>query len=131
MSVGGAELRVLHTPGHSPGHVCLLAPSLGLAFGGDLVLGAGVGRTDFAGGDESALRRSLVALAAALDGRRQTMLLSGHAAPLSWRQLLQSNAWAAAAADDVALGVTATPAEAEGAPADAATPRTGEMEAEL
>lgn len=41
--VGGLELKVLHTPGHSPGHVCYYAESVDYLFCGDLILGAGVG----------------------------------------------------------------------------------------
>ena len=33
--VAGSSLTVLHTPGHSPGSVCLLAPDLGCVFTGD------------------------------------------------------------------------------------------------
>lgn len=39
ISVAGTDLRVLHTPGHSPGAVCLYAPELGVVFtGGHAVL---------------------------------------------------------------------------------------------
>ncbi|MDR5694648.1 MAG: MBL fold metallo-hydrolase [Armatimonadota bacterium] len=36
--VGEMEWRVFHTPGHSPGHVCLYEPHLGILLSGDLVL---------------------------------------------------------------------------------------------
>jgi glyoxylase-like metal-dependent hydrolase (beta-lactamase superfamily II) len=38
VTVGDASLRCIHTPGHSPGHICLLEPELGLLFTGDHVL---------------------------------------------------------------------------------------------
>lgn len=43
ISAGGVALHVLHTPGHSPGHVCYYAEMIDMLFCGDLILGAGVG----------------------------------------------------------------------------------------
>ena len=45
ISVGGAVLRVLHTPGHSPGSICLYAPALGAVFSGDTLFEGGPGAT--------------------------------------------------------------------------------------
>jgi glyoxylase-like metal-dependent hydrolase (beta-lactamase superfamily II) len=43
--VAGSSLTVLHTPGHSPGSVCLLAPDLGCVFTGDTLFRGGPGAT--------------------------------------------------------------------------------------
>ncbi|WP_040160347.1 MBL fold metallo-hydrolase [Nigerium massiliense] len=43
--VGDATLRVLHTPGHSPGSVCLYSPELGVLFSGDTLFEGGPGAT--------------------------------------------------------------------------------------
>lgn len=43
--VGGTVLRVLHTPGHAPGAVCLYAPDLGVVFTGDTLFNGGPGAT--------------------------------------------------------------------------------------
>jgi len=43
--VGGAALTVLHTPGHSPGAVCLYAPDLSALFSGDTLFAGGPGAT--------------------------------------------------------------------------------------
>ncbi len=43
--VGGVELTVLHTPGHSPGACCLHAPELGALFSGDTLFNGGPGAT--------------------------------------------------------------------------------------
>ena len=43
--VAGIELEVLHTPGHSPGAVCLSAPALGAVFSGDTLFAGGPGAT--------------------------------------------------------------------------------------
>ncbi|QKV94298.1 MBL fold metallo-hydrolase [Streptomyces sp. NA02950] len=45
LTVGGAQLRVLHTPGHSPGAVCLHAPALTTVFSGDTLFQGGPGAT--------------------------------------------------------------------------------------
>ncbi|MCZ2527885.1 MBL fold metallo-hydrolase, partial [Streptomyces sp. HB2AG] len=45
LTVAGAELTVLHTPGHAPGAVCLYAPDLGTVFTGDTLFKGGPGAT--------------------------------------------------------------------------------------
>ncbi|MDL4777212.1 MBL fold metallo-hydrolase [Spirillospora sp. NBC_01491] len=45
VEVAGIGLRVLHTPGHSPGAVCLYAPDLGTVFSGDTLFAGGPGAT--------------------------------------------------------------------------------------
>ncbi len=45
IEVGGAELTVIHTPGHSPGGCCLHLPSDGLLFSGDTLFNGGPGAT--------------------------------------------------------------------------------------
>lgn len=57
LHLGGLDIRVLHTPGHTPGSVCFLIGDTLLA--GDTVLENTVGRTDLHGGDSMALTRSL------------------------------------------------------------------------
>lgn len=64
MSVHHLNLKVLHTPGHSPGSICLYWPDKKLLFAGDLVFKQGVGRTDLPGGDGSLLKESIKRLEA-------------------------------------------------------------------
>jgi glyoxylase-like metal-dependent hydrolase (beta-lactamase superfamily II) len=45
LTVAGTALRVLHTPGHAPGAVCLYAPELGTVFTGDTLFNGGPGAT--------------------------------------------------------------------------------------
>jgi glyoxylase-like metal-dependent hydrolase (beta-lactamase superfamily II) len=45
VEVAGTSLRVLHTPGHAPGAVCLYAPDLGCVFTGDTLFQGGPGAT--------------------------------------------------------------------------------------
>jgi glyoxylase-like metal-dependent hydrolase (beta-lactamase superfamily II) len=54
---GDESLKVLHTPGHTPGSVCLIGERL--VFTGDTLFAGGIGRTDFPGGSVSEMQRSL------------------------------------------------------------------------
>ncbi len=45
LTAGGIELRVIQTPGHSPGSSCLYAPELGTVFSGDTLFNGGPGAT--------------------------------------------------------------------------------------
>jgi glyoxylase-like metal-dependent hydrolase (beta-lactamase superfamily II) len=57
LTAGTVHLTVLHTPGHTPGGICLYsAPHL---FSGDTLFAGGVGRTDFPGGDTRQLMESI------------------------------------------------------------------------
>jgi glyoxylase-like metal-dependent hydrolase (beta-lactamase superfamily II) len=56
---GGAELRVLHTPGHSPGAVCLYAPALGVVFSGDTLFQGGPGATGRSFSDKPTILESI------------------------------------------------------------------------
>ena len=44
-TIGGVDVRVLHTPGHSPGACCFLVPALGVVFTGDTLFAGGPGAT--------------------------------------------------------------------------------------
>ena len=45
ITVAGVDVQVLHTPGHSPGSVCLYVPALGCVFTGDTLFQGGPGAT--------------------------------------------------------------------------------------
>lgn len=55
----GLTFRVLHTPGHTPGGICLYAESDGVVFVGDTLFADSIGRTDFPGGNGSQLLESI------------------------------------------------------------------------
>jgi glyoxylase-like metal-dependent hydrolase (beta-lactamase superfamily II) len=57
IEIGTLKLQVIHTPGHTPGGMCLYhAPDL---FTGDTLFVGGVGRTDFPGGGAHILTESI------------------------------------------------------------------------
>lgn len=74
LEVGDLRFTVLHTPGHSPGSICLLGP--GVAFTGDTLFNFGVGRTDFPGGSHARLISNIVTKLMVLSD--QTLVFPGH-----------------------------------------------------
>ena len=59
LQIAGTALRVLHTPGHSPGSVCLYAPELGAVFSGDTLFHGGPGATGRSYSDYGAILASI------------------------------------------------------------------------
>jgi len=57
LEITGLRLLVLHTPGHSPGGICLLGE--GVVFTGDTLFNFGIGRTDMPGGSTQQLMDSI------------------------------------------------------------------------
>ena len=60
LSFAGLNFRVLHTPGHTPGSVCLICEKH--IFSGDTLFAGSCGRTDLPGGDWTSIRKSLLTL---------------------------------------------------------------------
>ncbi|WP_336297562.1 MBL fold metallo-hydrolase [Gilvimarinus xylanilyticus] len=60
ITLGECELKVLHCPGHTPGHVVLVDTVTRIAFVGDVLFKGSVGRSDFPRGDQAALVNSIV-----------------------------------------------------------------------
>jgi len=59
VQVGNQSLSVLHTPGHTPGHVVFFHPGELLAMVGDVLFQGSIGRTDFPKGDHPTLISSI------------------------------------------------------------------------
>jgi len=57
LKFGQMTLKVMHTPGHTPGGISLVGENL--VFTGDTLFAGGIGRTDFAGGSDREMRLSL------------------------------------------------------------------------
>ena len=76
LTVAGATLRVLHTPGHSPGGCCLHLVDEGVLFSGDTLFNGGPGATGRSFSDRSVLVRSIADRLLDLDDR--TVVHTGH-----------------------------------------------------
>lgn len=76
VEVGGLRLRVIATPGHSPGGISLLLEGHGAVFTGDTLFWGSVGRTDLPGSSHAALLDSLRRRLAALPD--ETRVYPGH-----------------------------------------------------
>jgi glyoxylase-like metal-dependent hydrolase (beta-lactamase superfamily II) len=76
IDVAGTQLRVLHTPGHSPGSVCLYAPDLGVVLTGDTLFQGGPGATGRSFSDFAAIVESIRTRLLTLPP--QTRVLTGH-----------------------------------------------------
>ena len=76
LSLDGNEIRVIETPGHTPGSVAFYFPSLNVLFAGDTIFQGSVGRTDLPGGDFNALTNSIKNKILKLPV--QTKILPGH-----------------------------------------------------
>lgn len=73
VSCGGLSIKIVHTPGHTPGSVCLSINSL--LFTGDTLFAGSIGRTDLPGGDFKTIQASLDKLRTFPD---DTRILPGH-----------------------------------------------------
>jgi hydroxyacylglutathione hydrolase len=76
LELAGFEIDVLHTPGHSPGHVTFSIPDEQVVFSGDVLFQGSVGRTDLPGGDWGTLLESIRTLVDTL--APETVVYPGH-----------------------------------------------------
>ena len=74
--LAGTTLRVIHTPGHAPGAVCLYAPDLGCVFTGDTLFNGGPGATGRSFSDRDTIEESIRAKLFALPD--ETVVHTGH-----------------------------------------------------
>lgn len=77
----GFYLKVIYTPGHTPGSVTYYSPEEKAAFVGDLLYQHGPGLTNFPGGNRRILENSIITKIFSLPD--DTLLLSGHASPIT------------------------------------------------
>lgn len=76
LELAGLEIDVIHTPGHSPGHVTYSIPGEQAIFSGDVLFAGSVGRVDLPGGDGPTLLATLRDLVEALPA--ETTVYPGH-----------------------------------------------------
>lgn len=74
LDLGGAPIRAIHCPGHTPGGVTYDFGAF--AFTGDTLFNQGIGRTDLPGGDSAALAQSITRLLDLVTP--ETLLFAGH-----------------------------------------------------
>jgi glyoxylase-like metal-dependent hydrolase (beta-lactamase superfamily II) len=73
---GNTTLKVLHVPGHSPGHVVFYSEKEGVLFAGDVIFRGAIGRTDLPKGDYTTLIKSITEKLLVLP--ENTQIYSGH-----------------------------------------------------
>ena len=76
LRAGSVTLDVLHTPGHTPGGVCLYYKDAGVLFTGDTLFAGSIGRTDLEGGSSEDLLKSIKSRLMPLDDN--VIILPGH-----------------------------------------------------
>ena len=91
IQIGQLELKVLFTPGHSPGHVCFHEAAAGVVFDGDVLFKQGIGRADLPGGDHESLMRSIRDVLLKLPP--DTVVYSGHGPATTIGEEQRTNPW--------------------------------------
>lgn len=91
LEIGTLSFQVLHTPGHTPGHVCFYEPDEGVLFDGDVLFYRGVGRTDLPGGSWQQLLESIRGVLFALPD--DTVVHSGHGPATTIGEEKRLNPW--------------------------------------
>ena len=100
LKIGTIDVEVIHTPGHSPGHVMYHLPVERVLIGGDLIIMGAVGRTDFADSSPAALNASIRRV---MRLPPETQLLPGHGEPSTLQEELDTNPYVQEAMDEEAM----------------------------
>ena len=89
--IDACDITVLHTPGHTPGSICLYRESEHMLFSGDTLFAGTIGRTDLPGSDPEAI---LVGIREKLAGLPlETVVHPGHGPSTTIGRELQFNPW--------------------------------------
>ena len=88
LSAGGISAKILSTPGHTPGSVCLYFEDEHLLLTGDTLFAGSCGRTDFPGGSMPQMKASLKRLATLPP---ETNVIAGHGTPTTIAREVASN----------------------------------------
>ena len=76
LTFGESSFKILFTPGHAPGHICLYSKESDLLIAGDVLFQGSIGRTDLPGGDHSTLINSIITQLFPLPNK--TQVFCGH-----------------------------------------------------
>jgi hydroxyacylglutathione hydrolase len=93
ITFGSVTLEIIHTPGHTPGHISLYHSSSSSLFCGDVLFFRSVGRTDLPGGSQKMLLQSIREKLFALPG--DTAVYPGHGPGTIIDDEKKYNPWAA------------------------------------
>ena len=93
ISFGSVNLKVLHTPGHTQGHISLYHNESASLFCGDVLFFRSIGRTDLPGGSQKQLLESIRSKLYTLPGA--TVVYSGHGPETSIEDEIKHNPWTA------------------------------------
>jgi hydroxyacylglutathione hydrolase len=88
LKIGSLEVVVIHTPGHSPGHVVYHFPTEKVLVGGDLIIGGSIGRTDLPDSDPCQMETSIRQV---MGLPATTRLLGGHGPATTLEEERQTN----------------------------------------
>jgi len=88
LRIGSIKVNVMHTPGHSPGHVGYYLPDEQVLVGGDLIIGGSVGRTDLPDSNHGDLEKSVRRV---MQLPESTTLLGGHGPTTTLGEERESN----------------------------------------
>lgn len=91
LEIGRLRFQVLHTPGHTPGHVCFYEPDQGVLFDGDVLFHRGIGRSDLPGGNPQQLLDSIQRVLFSLPD--DTVVYSGHGQVTTIGEERKLNPW--------------------------------------
>ena len=91
LEIGRLRFQVLHTPGHTPGHVCFYERDEGVLFDGDVLFYQGIGRADLPGGNQQQLLDSIERVLFALPD--ETVVYSGHGLATTIGEEKRLNPW--------------------------------------
>jgi glyoxylase-like metal-dependent hydrolase (beta-lactamase superfamily II) len=91
IGIAGHTARILHTPGHTEGSICLHFAPENLLLAGDTLFAGSIGRTDLPGGDGRKILRSLHDRLLILPG--ETRVIPGHGPETTIGEERESNPW--------------------------------------
>jgi hydroxyacylglutathione hydrolase len=97
LSIDSLQLEVIHTPGHSPGHVMYHFPKEQVLIGGDLIICGAVGRTDLPDSVQSDLEASIRRV---MQLPPETKLFPGHCSSSTLAEELAHNPYVRAAVEN-------------------------------
>jgi hydroxyacylglutathione hydrolase len=86
LTFGESSFKILFTPGHAPGHICLYSKENNLVIAGDVLFQGSIGRTDLPGGDHSTLINSIITQLFPLPNETQVYCGHGPATNLGYEK---------------------------------------------